>query len=96
MCLAAISITSEREQAVDFSQPFKQKRFNILMTKPEEKTSVFQFIWPLSGEVWALTTTAIVVVGLLLHLMDRMNPNSIDPLERYVLLLSALSKPGQL
>ena len=77
MCLGAISITSEREGAVDFAKPFKQKQFNILMKKPKEQRSIFQFLWPLSIEVWLLTTSAILALGILLFVMDRISPNSL-------------------
>ena len=63
MCLGAISITSEREEAVDFTKPFKQKEFNLLMKKPKEKTSIFQFLWPLHAYVWLTTISAMLVVA---------------------------------
>lgn len=76
MCLGAISITSEREEAVDFAKPYKQKMFSLLMKKPKEKSSIFQFLWPLSPTVWILITSSLAVVGLMLFLMDRISPNS--------------------
>ena len=79
MCLGAISITSEREQVVDFTKPYKQKKFNLLMRKPKKKSSIFQFLWPLSTHVWLLTVSSMVVVGFLLYIMDRFSPNSDNP-----------------
>ena len=83
MCLGAISITSAREEAVDFTKPFKQKQFNLLMRKPSAKTSAFQFLWPLSRDVWLLTISAIIAVGGMLFLMDRLSPNSPHSEERW-------------
>ncbi len=79
MCLGAISITSERESVVDFTKPYKQKMFNFLMKKPQQKTSIFQFLWPLSRYVWLLTISGMAVVGILLYTMDRFSPNSDHP-----------------
>lgn len=75
MCLGAISITSDREEVVDFSKPFKQKMFNFLMKKPEEISTIFQFLSPLSTAVWLAILSALVLVSLLLLLMDRASPN---------------------
>lgn len=83
MCLGAISITAVRETAVDFTKPFKQKQFNLLMKKPSAQRSLFQFLWPLSRDVWLLTMTVMVVVGMLLFLMDRITPNSKHSEERF-------------
>lgn len=83
MCLGAISITAVREEAVDFTKPFKQKQFNLLMKKPTDSTSPYQFLWPFSLEVWALTLMAMVVVGTLLFVMDRITPNSKHSEERF-------------
>ena len=63
MCLGAISITSEREQVVDFTKPFMQKAYNILIEKPKEQASVFQFLSPLSKRVWVLVAATLFVLG---------------------------------
>lgn len=78
MCLGAISITSDREEVVDFSKPFKQKMFNFLMKKPEAFSSIFQFLSPLSTFVWLAILSGLVLVSLLLFLMDRASPNFPD------------------
>ena len=75
MCLGAMSITSERETAVDFAKPFMQKTFGILIKKPQAKTSVFQFLWPLSTKVWLFTSSAVIIVGIILYVMDLFSPN---------------------
>ena len=75
MCLGAISITSERETAVDFTKPFMQKTFNILIKKPQEKTSPFQFLWPLSADIWICTLSVMVVVSVLLFVIDKFSPS---------------------
>ena len=79
MCLGSISITSEREAAVDFTKPYMQRSYNLLIKKPREKSSIFQFLWPLSYEVWFLIISALTVIGVLLYFLDRLSPNSDDP-----------------
>jgi hypothetical protein len=96
MCLGAISITSLRETAVDFTKPFKQKQFNLLMLKPTAKTSVFQFMWPLSGTVWLLTLSGIILVTLALAAMDRFSPARERVDERFGLAASAFFVYGTL
>lgn len=85
MCLGAISITSQRENVVDFTKPFMQKMYNILIRKPEEVPSIFQFLAPLSTHVWLLTGAAWIFLGILLCLMDKLSPNSPEPASRFSL-----------
>jgi hypothetical protein len=61
---------------IDFAKPYKQKMFSLLMKKPKEKSSIFQFLWPLSPMVWILITSSLAIVGFLLFVMDRISPNS--------------------
>ncbi len=70
-----MSITTERESVVDYAKPYMQKTFGILIKKPEAKSSVFQFLWPLSTNVWLVTSAAVVTVGIILYVMDFFSPN---------------------
>lgn len=83
MCLGAISITSIREKVVDFTKPFMQKNYNLLIKKPKEKNSIFQFLWPFTADVWLLTIASIMFLGIVLYVMDRLSPNSSDPRFRF-------------
>lgn len=38
----------------------------------------FQFLWPLSRDVWILTIGSILMLGFILFVMDRLSPNSSD------------------
>jgi Ligand-gated ion channel/Bacterial extracellular solute-binding proteins, family 3 len=96
MCLGAISITAQRETAVDFAKPFKQKKFNLLMRKPEARTSIFQFLWPFSTSVWIMTLSAIVAVSILLYAVDRISPNGRRPDDRFGLATSLFYVYGTL
>jgi len=76
MCLGAISITSSREGAVDFTKPFKMKMFNLLMKKPEKRSTIFQFLYPLSTYVWIMIIISLISVSFLLFFMDRISSNN--------------------
>lgn len=89
LCLGAMSITTERESAVDFAKPYMQKTFGILIEKPEPKSSVFQFLWPLASEVWLITSAAVVFVGILLYVMDFFSPNFTEEEEEDVVAAEA-------
>ena len=84
-----MSITTERESAVDFVKPYMQKTFGILIKKPEAKSSVFQFLWPLSAQVWLITAAAVVVIGVLLYVMDFFSPNFTEEEEEDVVATEA-------
>lgn len=52
LAIADLTITSERERAVDFSTPFMNLGISIMIRKPEkQKPSVFSFMEPLSNMV---------------------------------------------
>ena len=42
MCVAPLSISSEREAAIDFTNPFKTRAINVLLKTPEIKVSYFE------------------------------------------------------
>ena len=42
MSVASLSITSDREQVVDFSNPFMTRYISVLMKVPRKKTSYFE------------------------------------------------------
>ncbi len=71
MSFAPLSINAEREDAIDFSTPFKTRGIAVLMKTPEQRTWYFQFMAPLSTEVWCTTLAAFLVISLLLYLMEK-------------------------
>ncbi|CAH1777849.1 unnamed protein product [Owenia fusiformis] len=77
MSFAATSITSEREEVIDFTKPYKDLTYSILMKRPKRKATMFQFLTPFSGALWALMGVAIVVVSVMIFLMDRFVPNNL-------------------
>ncbi len=74
---------------MDFPNPYMQKTFGILIKKPEAKSSVFQFLWPLSTNVWLVTAATVIVVGIILYVMDIFSPNFTEDAEDDVVAAEA-------
>ena len=72
MAIADLSITYEREKAVDFSNPFMTLGVSILYRKPrKEPPELFSFMHPLSLDVWIYIVVAYFVVSFLLFILAR-------------------------
>ena len=72
MAIADLSITYEREKAVDFSNPFMTLGVSILYRKPrKEAPELFSFMHPLSLGVWICMLFAYLLVSILLFILAR-------------------------
>ncbi|KAF5287636.1 hypothetical protein FQA39_LY15839 [Lamprigera yunnana] len=70
-----LTITHQRRQVVDFSNPFMTLGISILYKKPSAgETNMFAFIDPLAEDVWMYTATAYLGVSIVLYLIARMAP----------------------
>lgn len=75
MAIADLTITSQRQAAVDFTLPFMNLGISILFRKPEEAPpDLFSFLKPFSVEVWLYMATAFLGVSLLLYIISRLSP----------------------
>lgn len=75
LAIADLTITSDRQQAVDFTLPFMNLGLSILFKKPEETPpELFSFLKPFSVEVWLYMATAFLGVSLLLYVISRLSP----------------------
>ncbi|GFX39507.1 glutamate receptor ionotropic, kainate 2 [Trichonephila clavipes] len=75
IAVADLSITYNREDAVDFTMPFMNLGISILFKKPEKKSPpLFSFLKPLSLEVWFYMGTAYLGVSLFLFILARLSP----------------------
>ncbi|XP_043269225.1 ionotropic receptor 25a-like [Venturia canescens] len=75
--LGALSVSSERNLAVDFTVPFYEMvGTTILMRKEEKETSLFQFLEVLDYNVWLCILGCYLVTTLFLWLFDRFSPFS--------------------
>ena len=83
LAIADLTITYEREQAVDFSMPFMNLGISILYKKPQKKPpDLFSFLSPLSLDVWIYTATAYLGVSILLFILARSDWSSPATLSR--------------
>ncbi|CAF1332816.1 unnamed protein product [Adineta steineri] len=73
--LAGLTITYQREQAIDFTKPFLTLGINILFKKAKRiKPKLFGFFSPLSVDVWLYMIAAYFVVSFALYLAGRLSP----------------------
>ena len=75
IAVADLTITSKREEAVDFTHPFMNTGISILFKKPTQKvTSLFSFLSPFSNIVWIYVVGAYVGVSSMLFIVGRLSP----------------------
>ena len=72
---ADLTITSEREQVVDFTHPFMSTGISILFKRPIIKeTSLWSFLSPFSTIVWMYLLAVFAGVSLILFYVGRFTP----------------------
>ncbi|XP_075739290.1 glutamate receptor ionotropic, kainate 2-like [Rhipicephalus microplus] len=71
LAIGDLTITSEREQSVDFTMPFMTLGVSILYKKTDQKRSLLFFLSPLSGDVWFCVAGACVTVSVILCCVAR-------------------------
>ncbi|XP_033752870.1 glutamate receptor 4-like [Pecten maximus] len=68
--MGAISITSSREKVIDFSLGVISTGVNMLIKKPKEAKTIFQFMEPFSLHLWLAIVGASFVVSVILFILD--------------------------
>ncbi|XP_074650203.1 glutamate receptor 4-like [Tubulanus polymorphus] len=71
MALASITITRAREQAVDFTKPFKSVDINVLIRRPRHESSFLQFLEPFTPAVWILFLCALSGAALVQFAIEK-------------------------
>ncbi|KAH7958010.1 hypothetical protein HPB51_028003 [Rhipicephalus microplus] len=71
LAIGDLTITSEREQSVDFTMPFMTLGVSILYKKTDQKRFLLFFLSPLSGDVWLCVAGACVAVSVILCCVAR-------------------------
>ncbi|XP_012347986.1 ionotropic receptor 25a isoform X2 [Apis florea] len=75
--VAALTMTSEREEVIDFVAPyFEQSGLLIVMRKPVRKPSLFKFMTVLKVEVWLSIVGALTLTGIMIWILDKYSPYS--------------------
>jgi ABC-type amino acid transport substrate-binding protein len=63
MGTGSLTITAQREKAVDFSKPFMDFKMALILRKPdEEELNMFRFLDPFSPIVWLCTVMAVSTI----------------------------------
>lgn len=79
LAVGDLTITYDREQAVDFTMPFMNLGISILYRKPtKQPPNLFSFLSPLSLDVWIYMATAYLGVSVLLFILARFSPYEWD------------------
>ncbi|XP_076224221.1 ionotropic receptor 8a isoform X2 [Nomia melanderi] len=75
--VAALTMTSEREEVIDFVAPyFEQSGILIVIRKPVRKPSLFKFMTVLKVEVWLSIVGALTLTGVMIWILDKYSPYS--------------------
>lgn len=75
LALGDLTITAQREEAVDFTLPFMNTGISILFKKPTTKvTTLFSFLSPFSSDVWAYVLAAYCGISGILFLVGHISP----------------------
>ncbi|XP_062537416.1 glutamate receptor ionotropic, kainate 2 isoform X3 [Armigeres subalbatus] len=79
LAITDLTITSDRESAVDFTMPFMNLGISILYRKPtKEPPSLFSFMSPFSKQVWLYLGGAYMMVSMSLFILGRLSPKEWD------------------
>ncbi|XP_034948980.1 ionotropic receptor 25a [Chelonus insularis] len=75
--IASLTMTSEREEVIDFVAPYyEQSGIIIVMRKPVRKTSLFKFMTVLKLEVWLSIVGALTLTAIMIWILDKYSPYS--------------------
>lgn len=75
--VAALKMTAEREEVIDFVAPyFEQTGISIVMKKPIPDRSLFKFMTVLKLEVWLSICGAISITAIVLWILELLSPYS--------------------
>lgn len=71
VALAPFSITPERSEVADFTEPFMTKGTSVVVRKPERSVWPFQFLSPFSQVIWIAIFITFLFVGFFLFGVTR-------------------------
>jgi glutamate receptor, ionotropic, invertebrate len=75
LAVAGLTISFQREHAIDFTIPFLNLGISILYKRPKKvKPDMFSFLAPLSTELWIYMLAAYLLVTFMLLVVGRFSP----------------------
>ncbi len=69
IAIGSLTITAEREKAIDFTKPFMDFTMSLIMEKPPEAAvDIFAFLQPFNPELWVsvVAVVSIIIFNLVL------------------------------
>ncbi|XP_052317079.1 glutamate receptor ionotropic, delta-2-like [Oncorhynchus keta] len=72
--LSALTITPERESAVDFTTRYMDYSVGVLLRKAERTVDMFACLAPFDLSLWACIAGTVLLVGILVYLLNWLNP----------------------
>ncbi|XP_049802382.1 glutamate receptor ionotropic, kainate 2-like isoform X1 [Schistocerca nitens] len=79
LAICDLTITQERQSAVDFTMPFMTLGISILYKQPEKADpNLFSFLDPFTIDVWIYMATAYLGVSVIFFILARMAPGEWD------------------
>ena len=79
MMVGAISITSARMAAIEFTEPFYYAGFNMLSKNFDRQTSILAFLSPFEIELWLTIIATALVVAVSASLLEWNSPFGLSP-----------------
>ncbi|XP_074657321.1 ionotropic receptor 25a-like [Tubulanus polymorphus] len=77
LAVTSLSVTSEREEVVDFSIPYYEfAGIQILMSKRKEDSNLLKFLTVFTWEVWLCNVAVLTAVSFLVYTFDKFSPFS--------------------
>ncbi|XP_070180286.1 glutamate receptor ionotropic, kainate 3-like [Littorina saxatilis] len=75
--IGPFTITSIREDVIDFTKPFMEDGVGILTQRPDsDAKNMFKMFTPLTPQVWGAVAGAVVLVSVCLYCIERSSPFS--------------------
>ena len=75
LAVAGLTISYQREQAIDFTKPFLNLGISILYKRPlKNPPNLFAFLSPLSVEIWLYIIAAYLLVSSIIFILARFSP----------------------
>ena len=75
--IGPFTITSIREEVIDFTKPFMEDGVGILTQRPNsDAKNMFKMFTPLTPLVWGALAGAVVLVSVCLYSIERLSPYS--------------------
>ncbi|XP_028411022.1 glutamate receptor ionotropic, kainate 2-like isoform X2 [Dendronephthya gigantea] len=74
MAVAAFTISSLRQEVIDFTIPYIDLGLTVIMKKKESEKGLLAFMDPFTNDVWFLLFCSTMYVGLVLTICSKLSP----------------------